>query len=506
MGRALVGWYQATGQRRILDALVRTYADYPLPLGPLRFDDDVSGLCNLDAMLETYWFSGDVRVKKRLEAAIHQKDIDATVADWIAGRVVPGHAVRAHEALRLPALMYLATGEPRYREASLAAFRWCDQNHLLPHGVTSGQEILSGIGAFRLTETCNVDASLWANVWLYRTLGDSSWGDRIERIFFNAAPAPIARDFQTMCYYQSPNRIQGQSLPSFPNGDSRWLRFSRLGSPEVFCCVGSMNRIIPNYVIHMWMATADRGLAATLYGPATVSALAGDHIGVKLICRTAYPFEETIRVSVEPEHSGAFPLYFRIPAWCDKPRITLNGSPQQSAADRKGFVRMAADLGQGRRRRTYFSDDRPRGSRHGDRVSRLSEGDPGLDGSEGAGRLVPEAAVSLRERVLRSAAVRVGDSRQGPGHAGAGGPLAVCIGRCLAAWRGGHPGRAQRDARSLGLAACRAAGFEGAGPRGRLEADGGAGVARRVRWKAAASRRFAWFPTVARSSAFRCFP
>ena len=54
MGRALVAWYQATGQQRILDALVRTYADYPVPMGHLRFDDDVSGLCNLDAMLETY--------------------------------------------------------------------------------------------------------------------------------------------------------------------------------------------------------------------------------------------------------------------------------------------------------------------------------------------------------------------------------------------------------------------------------------------------------------------
>lgn len=108
----------------------------------------------------------------------------------------------------------------------------------------------------------------------------------------------------------------------------------------MLCCVGSANRTIPNYVIHMWMATADQRLAATLYGPATVSALVGDRIPVKLTCRTTYPFEETIRVAVEPERSAAFPLYFRIPAWCCKPRITLNGTVQPAGADGKGFARI----------------------------------------------------------------------------------------------------------------------------------------------------------------------
>ena len=37
MGRALVAWYQATGEKPILDALVRAYADYPVPMGHLEF-------------------------------------------------------------------------------------------------------------------------------------------------------------------------------------------------------------------------------------------------------------------------------------------------------------------------------------------------------------------------------------------------------------------------------------------------------------------------------------
>ena len=100
--------------------------------------------------------------------------------------------LRIARLICLPALFYLATGEPRYLQASENAFRWLDDNHMLPYGVPSGEEHLSGIGAFRLTETCDVTADIWSMIWLYRIAGQQTWGDRIEQAFFNAAPAPIA--------------------------------------------------------------------------------------------------------------------------------------------------------------------------------------------------------------------------------------------------------------------------------------------------------------------------
>jgi hypothetical protein len=348
MGRALVAWYRATGKKRILDALVRAYAEYPVPMGHLRFDD-VSGLCNIDAMLETYRFSGDRRVLQRVREAVGAADVQSSVREWLEGRMVAGHAVCAYEQIRLPALFYLATGDPKCLRASLCAFQWFDENHLLPYGVTSGEEFLSGTGAFRLTETCDVAAQIWSNVWLYRMLGQRTFGDRIERAFFNAGAAPVARDFQTMCYYQSPNRLRPETLPGEqPNCPGRGcLRFSRLGYPHVLCCAGAVNRILPNYVIHMWMATSDQGLAATLYGPCTVSARAGPDTSVKLACQTEYPFRQTIRVTVTPERSVCFPLYFRIPGWCTKPQITVNGGRLETAADGKGFVRISRQWAKG---------------------------------------------------------------------------------------------------------------------------------------------------------------
>jgi hypothetical protein len=92
--------------------------------------------------------------------------------------------------------------------------------------------------------------------------------------------------------------------------------------------------------MNMWMATPDNGLAATLYGPCSVRALAGPSVGVKVTTATDYPFGETIRISVEPDRPVAFPLYLRIPGWCAQTEVRLGPSPvaTEAAAGKAGFA------------------------------------------------------------------------------------------------------------------------------------------------------------------------
>lgn len=341
LGRALVALYQGTGDRRVLDALVKVYANYPEDMGPIEFYN-ICGVCNWDAMLETYALSGDQRILERVTKAAAQPRVAGDLQAWRDGRSAPGHTVVFYENIRLPALLSCWSGDVGQREATLAAYRFSDQNHLLPYGVASGEEYLSGIGAFRKTETCDVAAMLWNTSWMLRILGNGDWGDRMERAFFNAGAAPIARDFRSMCYYQSPNRLRSDSLPCVepknPGPDGN--RFHQLGCPSVLCCVGASSRIIPSYVLHMWMATHDDGLAATLYGPCTVSALAGAKTPVQITTTTDYPFGETLRMRVEPEKDIAFPLYLRIPGWCPQARITVNGVAASETPDDQGFVKL----------------------------------------------------------------------------------------------------------------------------------------------------------------------
>ncbi len=342
MGRALMVLYQGTGDRRVLDALVKVYADYPANMGQLQLGGAVSGLCNLEAMLETYSYSGDRRILERALQAMAQPNVVKDIQAWQEGRLAPGHMVILYENIRLPAVVYPWSGALNHLKATLGAFQWLEENHLLPYGVASGEEFASGIGAFRKTETCDVTAMLLAASWMYRIQGNGEWGDRLERAFFNAGAAPISRDFQTMCYYQSPNRLRADALPceqpQCPGPEG--IRFHPLGCSNVLCCVGAVNRIIPNYIIHMWMATRDRGLAAALYGPCTVSALVGEGVPVKVTAATDYPFGETIRMEVQPLKDVAFPLYLRIPGWCKAARVAVNGAGAPVTADEKDFAKI----------------------------------------------------------------------------------------------------------------------------------------------------------------------
>jgi hypothetical protein len=78
-----------------------------------------------------------------------------------------------------------------------------------------------------------------------------------------------------------------------------------------------------------------------------VSAIAGLGMPVKLTCTTAYPFEETIRVRVEPQRVASFPLYFRIPAWCPKASVAVNRTPLAAIPDQNGFLRILREWSSG---------------------------------------------------------------------------------------------------------------------------------------------------------------
>jgi DUF1680 family protein len=164
---------------------------------------------------------------------------------------------------------------------------------------------------------------------LLRISGQAVMGDRVERAFFNAAPATVSRDFNTHVYFVTANRIAA-------TGGER--DYQRTHWP--LCCTSSLNRFLPNYVTHMWMATYDNGLAATFYGPCKVSALVADRVPLELTCETDYPFDEAIEIAIKPAHPATFPLSFRIPGWCENPSLAVNGTALKATLGAHGFVRV----------------------------------------------------------------------------------------------------------------------------------------------------------------------
>ena len=341
MGRALVAYYQATHNKRILKALVKVYEHFPI--GELWSDfSDVSGACNIDPMIDTYLMSGDKTILDNIISFSKRVSYNNVAERWSKGKLAPGHNVVYYEDIRIPALLYDWTGNKTDLDASVKAIEWGERKYLLPVGILSGEEWHAGIGATRNIETCDVSTSEWTFLEMLRITGDKNYSDRIEKIFFNAAAAPVDREFKTMCYYQSLNRYSNSLpgvKPTHPSVKNSY-EYTKIGC-EVLCCVGNLNRIIPNYIMNMWMATTDNGLAATLYGPCKLHTKIANDISVNIDCQTSYPFNELINMSVDPESEIKFPLYLRVPEWCQNPEIKVNGTAIDAQQEDKGFIRIS---------------------------------------------------------------------------------------------------------------------------------------------------------------------
>lgn len=343
LGRALVGYYAGSGDKRVLQTLETGYSgdrDW-LRLG--------WGMSNPWPAFDTYTWTGNKEIAAAL-TTLFSKDGGGKHpggASWNHYRQMPDakpgaekndHVVHFLESTTPWALGYLWTGNRAFLDATLAWHDLLERVAMQPSGVPVADEYYGPTGAYRGTETCDVAGYLWSQIALLAVSGEGRMADRAERAFFNAGPATVARDFKTHVYFQSPNRIVDK-CPPYPHGPKA-AGNSYQATHHPLCCTAALNRILPNYVTHMWMATYDNGLAAVHYGPCKVSALVADRLPVEIVCRTDYPFNEVITLNVKLAQAATFPLSFRVPGWCKQPELKINGSVLKTTPDARGFVRV----------------------------------------------------------------------------------------------------------------------------------------------------------------------
>lgn len=343
LGRAMSGYYAGSQDSRVLEALVQAYASDPDCLRSI-----TGNLSNLWPAYDTYCWTGDARIAEALDrmfkqvggALLPNLSRYRNAPDLKPGATVDNaHVVEFLESTTPWLVGYLWTGDTRYLQAAVGWHDLLERVAMQPHGVPVSDEWYGPTGAFRGSETCDVAGYVWSQICLLQVTGEGRMADRLERAFFNAGPATVSRDFKTHVYFQSPNRFANLS-PNFPHGPmASGGAYQRKHSP--LCCTAALNRIVPWFVTHLWMATYDHGLAATGYSPCQVKALVADRVPVVLDCKTEYPFNETVEVSVNPSREADFPLEFRIPNWCIAPTLTVNGSAIVLEPNARGFARVS---------------------------------------------------------------------------------------------------------------------------------------------------------------------
>ena len=193
-----------------------------------------------------------------------------------------------------------------------------------PQGIGAGTEFMSGKSSVQGVETCTVVEWMQSLETASRIIHDSHIGDQLEKIAFNALPAQFSRDLKTHSYYTLPNQVKtviGQH--GFNQDYNTGVMLSPYsGFP---CCRYNMHMGWPYFIKNSCLATPDGGIAMNTYGPMEISATVANDVSVTINEDTNYPFEEQIRLNIAISKQTTFPLVLRIPEWCSKPEILLNG-------------------------------------------------------------------------------------------------------------------------------------------------------------------------------------
>jgi hypothetical protein len=228
--------------------------------------------------------------------------------------IMDTHVVNNAMGIKAPGVWYRVSRDPEDRAAVSRNIETLDRYHGQVTGVFSGDEHYAGKSPSQGTELCAVAEYLYSLEVLLSALGDPALGDRLERIAYNALPATFSPDMWAHQYDQQVNQVVCKVAEDrvYTNNGPASNIFGL--EPNFGCCTANIHQGWPKFAAHLWMRSPDGGLAAVAYGPCEVNATAKG-APVRIQVETEYPFDERIRIAVDPEHAVTFPLHLRIPGW-----------------------------------------------------------------------------------------------------------------------------------------------------------------------------------------------
>ena len=219
--------------------------------------------------------------------------------------------------------MYQVSGEPAYLNKVAGVWKDVAARQLyITGGVSVGEHYerdfikpLTG----EMMETCATMSWMQLSQYLLALTGDTRYADAMEKIGWNQVFAEQTIDGEANHYFTPPNGYT-------PKGYYR----------EPDCCMGSGHRLLsmlPGFVYAMGMGRAAGAKSpapgAAIYinqfmESATTMLLPGAG-KIKIAQQTAYPQDGKVDISIDPGAAATFTVNIRIPSWCKKASLSLNG-------------------------------------------------------------------------------------------------------------------------------------------------------------------------------------
>jgi DUF1680 family protein len=230
---------------------------------------------------------------------------------------VVGHAVRA---------MYLlsAVADLAYEKDDRTFLATCDR--LWDNLIGRRMYLTGAIGPSRHNEGFTLDydlpdesaygetcATIGLILWNHRLLqltGESQYADVVERGLYNGFLSGVSLDGSRF-FYENPLASAG--------GHHRQSWF------EIPCCPPNLARVLASLGGYFY-STGENDAWVHLYAQGSVR-LQVSGVGVELKQVTRYPWDGQVTVEVVPDRPRLFTLHLRVPGWCENWSLTVNGEP-----------------------------------------------------------------------------------------------------------------------------------------------------------------------------------
>ncbi|RFS22063.1 hypothetical protein DVR12_14485 [Chitinophaga silvatica] len=236
------------------------------------------------------------------------------------------HNVNIAQGFREPAIYYQLSGNKEDLKASYDVHKII-RNYFgqVPGGLFGSDEVARPgfIDPRQGTETCGMVEEMNSDEEMLRITGDIRWSDQAENVAFNSYPAAVMPDFRSLRYITSPNMVVSDALNHSPgiNNSGPFLMMNPFSSR---CCQHNHSQGWPYFSENLWMATPDNGIAATLYASSEVTAKVATGETVQIDEQTNYPFDDQLIFTIKTRKNSKFPLYLRIPSWCEEAKLEIN--------------------------------------------------------------------------------------------------------------------------------------------------------------------------------------
>jgi len=325
---AAAAHYLATGKRTLLDVALKNADLIDSVFGPEK-RHDVPGHQEIElGLVKLYGISGDERYLRLAKFFLDERghythreayrdfDTPGYMQDHLPVTEqdeAVGHAVRALYMYSGMADVAALMDEARYIDAIDRIWENVVGKKLYITGGLGARHHGEAFGdnyelpnATAYNETCAAIANIFWNQRMFQLHGDARYIDVLERSLYNSFLPGIAFSGDKF-FYVNPLAFDGDYR--FNRDDS----LERLGWFNCSCCPTNVVRLFPSLGGYLYAQT-EEAIYVNLF-VSSQSQLTVDGVAIQLAQVTAYPWEGSVQLTLQPAAPVDFTLCVRIPGW-----------------------------------------------------------------------------------------------------------------------------------------------------------------------------------------------